>query len=311
MNKKLKTLFMGTSKFAVPILKGLIDNNYPIIGVFCQSDKPVGRKKIITPPPIKDLAIISGIYIFQPPNLQSPEIIKKIKELNPELIVVSAYGHILPEDVLNIPEYGCINIHASILPKYRGAAPIQWAIVNGELETGVTIMLMDKGIDTGDILNQKSIKIEFEDNFETLSNKLSLLGKDLLLETLPLWIQKKIIPQKQNHNMATPAPIIKKEDGKIDWSKSALEIYNKLRGFYPWPGIYTEFENKRLKILKAIPLQENSTSTKYGQIVNITKEYIDVNTGDKILRLLEVQPEGKKVMKAGDFSRGYKVTCFN
>lgn len=308
---KLKIVFMGTPEFAVSSLKILCDSpDYDIKAVYTQPDKPIGRKMILTPPPVKVLAESYNIPVFQPEKIRkNQEVLEHLKSLELDLIVVVAYGKILPQTLLDIPKYGCVNVHASLLEKYRGAAPIQWAIANGETITGVTTMLMDAGMDTGDMLLQDSVEITLEDTTETLSKKLSAIGSALLLKTLPQLVNKTITPKKQNHELATMAPIINKNDGIIDWDNSAEDIYNLVRAFTPWPSAYTFFQEKSLKVLACSIVDDFETSKTYagGQIVEINKKGIIISTGNGFLMLTRVHLAGSKEMSAGDFARGYKI----
>lgn len=311
MADKVSIVFMGTPDFAVPCLKSLCENDlYDVKAVYTQPDKPIGRKQILTPPPVKVYAQSQNIEVFQPSKIKkNEEVLNHLTSLNPDFIVVVAYGRILPQSILDVPKYGCINIHASLLEKYRGAAPIQWSIAKGEKVTGVTTMLMDAGLDTGDMLLQREVEITNDDTTETLSKKLSNTGSELLLETLPALINKTITPKKQNHELATFAPIINKNDGLIDWSnKSAKEIYDLVRAFTPWPSVYTVFNNLTLKLISCKPVQD---STKYnyksGQLVEVNKEGIVIGTTDGCILVTRVHLSGSKEMAAGDFVRGHRL----
>jgi methionyl-tRNA formyltransferase len=303
-------VFMGTPDFSVPALRILLENTYDVHTVVTQPDRPKGRGRKIVPSAVKVFAERHKIPILQPEKVRSQEIQQRLKDIAPEVIVVVAYGQILPESILHIPKLGCINIHASLLPKYRGAAPIHWAIIRGEKETGVTTMLMDKGMDTGDMLLQKKIPIEEEDTAGTLHDKLSLVGAELLLQTLQHLEQGTITPTPQNREAATYAPLLKKEDGRINWQEPASQIYDKVRGLFPWPGAYTSFQGKTLKLLKVRVEQEpvNSNLPAPGTVValdNIAGPIIA--TGDRYIRILKVQPENKKPMHCSDFCRGYHL----
>ena len=276
--ENMNIVFMGTPDFAVPCLEALKNAGHDIKAVFTQPDKPVGRKQTLTPPPVKVAAMEMGIQVYQPNTLKDGAALEILKGINPDVIVVVAYGKLLLEDILNLPKYGCINVHASLLPRHRGASPIQWAIVSGDSETGVTTMKMDKGLDTGDILETAKIKIEDDDTGESLFEKLSALGAGLIVSTLENI--DTIKPQKQDDSKVTHAPIIKREMGELDFSKPAKELHNLVRGFYPWPGAYTFLDGKRLKILKTA-LNE-----------------------DGKLEILELQLEGKKPMKMSEFIKG-------
>ena len=302
--KKIKVVFMGTPEFAVPPLKKLIEEGYDVKLVVTQPDRPAGRGKKLTPPPVKVVAEKAGIPVYQPEKVKENEELKrKLSEINPDVIVVAAYGKILPKWLLDLPKYGTINIHASLLPKYRGASPIQWALLNGEEETGVTVMKVIPKLDAGDIISQRKVKIEKEDNAQTLHDKLSKVGAELLSETLPLYISGKLKPVPQKEEEATYCPQISKEMGRIDWNESAERIFNKIRAFTPWPSAYTTFKGKRLKILKAEPVKGIG---KPGEVVKADRELI-VATGSGALKIERLKPEGKKEISGEEFIRGYRV----
>lgn len=301
---------MGTPEFSVPTLRLLLENGYDVQSVVTQPNRPKGRGRKIVPSPVKVLADRYTIPVLQPEKVRTAEIQQKFKELAPDAIVVVAYGQILPEAILQIPRLGCINVHASLLPKYRGAAPIQWAIIQGEPETGITTMLMDKGMDTGALLLQKSVPIEKEDTAGTLQDKLALVGAELLLQTLQHLEQEMLTPIPQNHTAATFAPLLKKKDGVIDWQEPAFRIYNKVRGLFPWPGAYTYFQGKTLKLLNVKVEQELEgvellAPGTVAALDNVTGPAIA--TGEGYIRILEVQPENKKPMRCQDFCRGYHL----
>jgi len=293
---------MGTPSFAVPILESLIEE-YEILGVVTQPDRRAGRGRKMVVPPVKELALAHHLFVLQPKSLRKVEVIDELKELKPEAIVVAAYGQILPPEVLAIPTHGCLNVHPSLLPKYRGAAPIAGAILAGEEETGVTIMLMDEGMDTGPILVQRHLTIEPEDTTESLSEKLARLGADLLLETLPLWLRGGITPRPQDDSQATYTKPIVKEDGVIDWSLPAVEIWRRCRAYYPWPSAYTYWQGKLLKILRAKPIPQWRGAEGPGQVIRL-RQGLAVATGEGALLLEEVQLAGKRAMGAEEFLRG-------
>ncbi len=295
-------IFFGTPEFAVPTLKALVSKKEKIVLVVTQPDKPKGRGKIIQPCEIKKIALEFGLNLAQPEKLRDESFIKKLKELNPEFGVVVAYGKILPKEILEIPKYGCINLHASLLPKYRGAAPVQWALIKGEKITGVTTMLIDEGVDTGPVLLQREVPIEDEDNAQTLAHKLSTVGAELIIETIEKMRKKEIKPEPQKGEPSY-APQLRKEDGKIKWNLSAREIFNLIRGTYPWPCAYSFLRNERLKIIKAEVLEGVAPA---GSVVKAKNELI-VGTGNGLLRILLIQPEGKKVMTAKEFLSGRKI----
>ncbi|MDI6713572.1 MAG: methionyl-tRNA formyltransferase [Thermodesulfovibrio sp.] len=295
-------VFFGTPDFAVPTLKYLIANNENILLVITQPDKPKGRGKNVQPPPVKEIAIKQGLKVLQPEKIKDEKFIETLKKLNPEIAIVVAYGKILPREVLEIPALGCINLHASLLPKYRGAAPIQWALIKGEKITGVTTMLIDEGLDTGPILLQKEVPIDDDDNAQSLSEKLAVIGADLVIETIDKMRRGLITPTPQTGQISY-APLLKKEDGKIDWQKSAIEIFNLIRGTYPWPCAYCYFKKERLKIIKAQPLEEKASP---GLIIKAKDELI-IGTGLGTIKILLIQPEGKKIMTAKEFICGRKI----
>jgi methionyl-tRNA formyltransferase len=311
MSDKVSIVFMGTPDFAVPCLKSLCENDiYEVKAVYTQPDKPIGRKQILTPPPVKAYAQSQNIEVFQPTKIKkNEEVLNHLISLKPDFIVVVAYGRILPQSILDVPKYGCINIHASLLEKYRGAAPIQWSIARGEKVTGVTTMLMDAGLDTGDMLLQREVEITQDDTTEALSKKLSSTGSDLLLETLPALVNKTITPIKQNNELATFAPIINKNDGLIDWNnKSSKEINDLVRAFTPWPSVYTIFNNLTLKIISCKPIEDSSKyNYKSGQLVDVNKEGIVIGTTNGCILVTRVHLSGSKEMSAGDFVRGHRL----
>lgn len=310
MNQKgYNIIFIGTPDFAVPSLNKLIESNYNIITVITQPDKKVGRKQELIYSPIKKVALEHNIPLLQPQKVK--EITKEIKKLQPDIIITAAYGQIIPKDILNIPKFGCINIHGSLLPKYRGASPIQYAILKGEKKTGITIMEMDEKMDEGDIITQKDIEIKNTDTSLSLHDKLSILGANLLLETLPKIFDNKVKCSPQNHSKATYTKILKKSDGKIDWNMSADEIDNMVRAFYPWPGTYAELRIlnqesgiKRLKIIKA-GVYKISNELKPGSVFKAQDENLAIKCNKNALILEKVQLEGKKEMLGKEFLRGY------
>ena len=295
---------MGTPDFAVPCLEKLIINKYDVVGVFTQPDKKKGRGQKFSFTPVKNLALENNIPVFQPDSLKEAEVLELIKNLNPELIVVVAYGKILPKNILEIPKYGCINVHGSLLPKYRGAAPIQWAIINGEEKSGVTTMFMDEGMDTGDMLLKEEIKIEDEDTSESLYFKLSNLGSELLIKTLDKLQNGKLDPQKQNEKDATYSKMLTKDMGEIDWNKKATEIHNLVRGLFPWPVAKTKLNSKTLKIFKTKVLDEISGIPGNVKSIDPFIVFCGENTA---LEILELQFDSRKRMKSSDFFRGFRI----
>ncbi len=299
-----RLVFMGTPDFAVPVLKALI-GRYEIVGVVTQPDRRAKRGRKVKVPPVKVVALAHDLPVLQPPHLRQPDVVAKLIALAPEAIVVAAYGQILPPEVLAIPPRGCLNVHASLLPRYRGAAPVAAAILAGEQETGVTIMLMDEGMDTGPILSQATCSISSQDTRESLSARLAQLGADLLMDTLPRWLAGEIEPRPQDHSQATYSRIIAKEDGLIDWSQSAVEIWRRCRAYHPWPGTYTYWRGKLLKVLRAEALPHWSGEGEPGQVMALD-EGLAVVTGEGALLLTEVQLAGKRAMSIEDFARGQR-----
>jgi methionyl-tRNA formyltransferase len=299
---------MGTPDFAVPSLRVLLEEKeqVEVIGVVTQPDRPKGRKKVLTPPSVKVEALNHDLPVFQPQKLRSEEGIRRVLELQPDLIVTAAYGQILPEPVLEAPKYGCINVHASLLPKYRGGAPIHHAIINGEKETGVTIMYMVKALDAGDMLLQRAIPITSEDNVGTMHDKLANLGAELLKEVLPSILDGTVQAVPQDDEQATFAPNITREDEKIDWKRSARELDCQIRGLCPWPVAYTMWKGKPFKIWKASVVNEE-TQDEPGTVIRLDADGIVVATGNGMLRLTEVQPSGKKPMSAKQFINGRQM----
>lgn len=300
----MKIIFMGTPVFAVSSLKALIESEHDVIAVVAQPDKPKGRGHKLSAPPTKILAIEHGISVLQPEKVRTEEFLRELQDLSPDLICVTAYGKILPTNILELPKHGCINVHASLLPKYRGAAPINWAIVRGEKETGITTMLMDEGMDTGDMLLKTEIQIQDEDDAGSVSEKLAQLGGDLLLETISHVEQSKLTPSKQDESQATYAPMLKKSDGRIEWEKPALELWNLIRGMNPWPGTFTNLENKSLKIYKA-KLVDGQGSP--GEVLESDPGVLRVSTGEGALEISELQLEGSKRMDIKSFLSGRKI----
>ncbi len=296
-------IFFGTPNFAVPSLKALIDEKEDVALVVTQPDKVKGRGHILSAPPVKELALSNNIKVIQPLKIRGENFYNELRAINPEFIIVVAYGKILPEEILNLPKFGSINVHASLLPKYRGAAPIQWALLNGERITGVTTMLMDKGLDTGDVLLKSELEIKDDDNTETLFEKLSAVGAKTLIETIKGMRAGNIKPVPQAGE-ATYAPPLKKEDGKIDWNKTAQELFNFVRGMYPWPSAFCYLNNERIKITKVRPVAGQGNP---GMIEKAEGERLFVGTGEGLLSIEELQPEGKKAMPAASFLAGRKL----
>lgn len=303
----MNIIFMGTPELAAGCLKSLIDAGHTISGVFTQPDKPKGRSSKLVFSPVKNVALEYGIDIMQPSRLRkSVDSLEFIKKINPDVIVVAAYGQILPKEILEIPQYGCINVHASLLPKYRGAAPINWCIINGEEKTGVTIMNMDEGLDTGDMLLQEEIVIEHTDDAAILTEKMTLLGKKLIVEALDKIEKNLLVPIKQNDDEFTYAPMLDKELSFIDFSTDVINLHNLIRGINVWPTAVCMLNGKRVKIFKS-DYRLVKHSDDFGKIVEITKDYIGIACKNGILQILELQLEGKNKMRAYDFVQGTRL----
>ncbi|OIJ17782.1 methionyl-tRNA formyltransferase [Anaerobacillus alkalidiazotrophicus] len=300
----MRVVFMGTPDFSVPVLRRLIEDEYNIVGVVTQPDRPKGRKKELTPPPIKVEAVKHDLKIVQPENLKRSEDLQQVLDLEPDLIVTAAFGQILPKALLDKPKFGCINVHASLLPEYRGGAPIHQSIIDGKKETGITIMYMVEKLDAGDILNQAKVEILEEDHVGTLHNKLSVIGSELLSRTIPDLIEGRLTPIKQDDSKASFAPNISRDKEKINWGKSGLEIYNQIRGLHPWPVAYTSLNNQPLKLWWSIKVPKKQQADP-GVIVAIEEDGFVVSTGDETyIKVTELQPSGKKRMSAEQFLRG-------
>jgi len=341
MIHKYRIVFIGTPEFALPSLQKLIEANFIDLRlVITQPDKPVGRKKVLTPPPVKLLAQKYNIPVLQPKKISNVK--SQISNISPDLVVLVSYGQIIPREILDVPKYGCLNIHPSLLPKYRGASPIQTAILNGDKETGITIMLMDEKIDHGKIISNIKCQMSNVDTCESLSKKLARLGAELLIKTLPDYLSGKIKPKKQDHSKATFTKIFKKEDGHINWQKSAQEIERQIRAFYPWPGSWTIWNNKKIKIIEAevisiIPHKWGKNSLKPGQVFliddkekahfilplggfltdfsqvrlsrtplkGLRNKELSIACGKNALKIKKLQLEGKKEVSGEEFLRGY------
>ena len=341
----MKTVFMGTPDFAAGILQALLDSEYEVTAVFSQPDKPKGRKAVLQAPPVKELALQHKIPVYQPAKIRTEENVQILRDLAPDFIVVAAFGQIIPKSILDIPRFGCLNVHASLLPAWRGAAPIQWAIMNGDRETGVTIMRMDPGLDTGDIITQKTVPIAEDETGGSLFDKMMVTGAEEIIKTMRLIEAGEAVYTPQPEQSSTPyAKMLDRKSGLIDWSLPAVQIERMIRGLDPWPGSYTYEHGKMLKIWKAevigagedaadngagksaepeadgtdsagpaagAPGGDLSTGSSHivpGTIVRVTKDALQVQTGDGILSVLEIQPEGKKRMAVDAFLRGYRQT---
>ncbi len=302
----MRVVFMGTPDFAAGILEAVVLAGHEVVLAVSQPDKPKGRGKALQFPPVKEYAISQGIEVYQPRKVREAECVEFIRERQPEIIVVAAFGQILPKELLDLPKYGCINVHASLLPKYRGAAPIQWAVINGDKVSGVTIMRMDVGLDTGDIIETAETEISPEETGGSLFDKLEKLGAKLLVETMEKIENGTARYTKQEESQASHVGMIDKSMGDIDWKKSAVEIENLIRGLNPWPSAYTRLNGKTLKIWKALP-EPGGEPPKAGCVYLVNKKELKIHTGDGVLSLLEVQLEGKKRMDIPSFLRGYEV----
>lgn len=306
MKKKVNIIFMGTPEFAVPALKALHKSNQNLALVVTRPDRPKGRGRKVTPPPVKEAAIQLGYEVDQPASIRTAEFANRMAKHKPDIIVVIAFGNIIPKNILEIPKIATINIHASLLPKYRGPAPIQWAIINGELETGVTTMLMDEGLDTGDILLSSKIQIFSDDTSATLHDRLADLSADLLIQTIESFETGDIAPMPQDHTRATYAPLLKKNDGHINWKMSAETIESFIRGMTPWPGAFTFHGNKRLKIFKAMPIIIDTVETP-GTVIKRFPGELCVATGKGVLSVINIQGESGKRLLIKDFLQGYNI----
>ncbi len=302
-----RIIFFGTPNFAIPTLKYLLQGPDEVIAVVTQPDREKGRGRKVIPSPVKELALQHGLTLLQPEKVREEAFQEKMKSLQPELFVVVAYGQILPKSLLKIPKHGAVNVHASLLPKYRGAAPIPWAILKGERLTGVTTMMMDEGMDTGDILLQIEIPIGEEETSETLHDRLALLGAQLLLETVRGMKAGNLHPIPQDHSKATYAPPLKKEDGRIDWSKEAKEIDRQVRAFNPWPGAFTEWNGQLLKIYRG-EVRGKKSIGKAGIVTWVGLDFIEVETSKDFFLIKEVQLEGKRRMGVREFISGHPIT---
>ncbi len=303
---KPRILFMGTPAFAVPALEGLIKNGYPVIGVVTQPDRPKGRGRTMVPPPVKLVAEGLGLTILQPEKVRTPEFLETFHRLAPDLVVVAAFGQILPKEIIQGQRRGCINIHPSLLPKYRGAAPINWALIRGEQTTGVTIMQMDEGVDSGDILLQEETPIRPEETFGELHDRLAKMGAELLLITLAMLETGTLLPRRQEHRLATLAPRLGREDCLIPWQNDSRSIAALIRGLSPSPGAYTCLEGKQLKIYRATA-EATAVKEAPGTVAGETEAGLLVATGEGYVLLKEMQIEGKKRLAARDFLRGVRI----
>jgi len=303
----LRLLFMGTPEFSVPVLDALVEAGHEVALVVTQPDRPKGRGRTMAPPPVKDRALALGLEVFQPRRVREPEAVLRLKEARPEAAVVVAFGQILPKEVLDIPPKGCYNVHASLLPKYRGAAPINWAIIDGEAETGITTIRMDEGMDTGDMLLKESVPIEPDDTAGTLGEKLSAMGASLAVRTLELLEAGGLNPVEQDESRATKAPMMKKELGRIDWSMTPLEIERRVRGLDPWPGAFTTLGGETLRVWKARPDEIGGFGGRPGEVVDTNKNGIKVAASGGALVIQELQAQGRRRMSAADYLAGHCI----
>lgn len=299
-------LFMGTPDFAVPSLQILIENKLPLVGVVTQPDRPQGRGRRLQPPPVKILAEAHGLPVWQPERVRDEAFLAIFRDLAPELVVVVAFGQILPAEMLTRPRFGCINVHPSTLPKYRGAAPIQWSLIRGETTTGMTIMRLDEGVDSGDILLQKPVPIAPEETFGSLHDRLAILGAEMLFQTIGMIADQSIRPIPQNHAEATLAPRIKKEDCLIDWNLSVREVLSLIRGLSPTPGAYTYLDGKKLKIYKAL-VETSPTGLTPGTVSVLEDGRLSIAAADGFVYPDDIQMENKNRMSMQDFLRGYRI----
>ncbi len=304
----MRIVFMGTPEFAVPALKALVESGYEVCGVFTQPDKPKNRGMKLQPTPVKEYALTKNLPVFQPEKLRDGQAAAILQELCPDLIVVAAYGKILPPDILALPRLGCVNIHSSLLPKYRGAAPINWAILNGEAESGVSVMYMAEGLDTGDVIACKATPIDPDENAQELHDRLAQLGAELLIQVLPDLESGTAEATPQDDAHSCYAPMLSKELSPIDWSRSALHIHNQVRGLYPWPSATAEIDGVRCKIMKTA-LTDEHTGKQPGSFVQADKHGLKVAClNGEVLEIMELQPDGKKRMTASAFLAGHPIS---
>jgi methionyl-tRNA formyltransferase len=300
----MRLVYLGTPRFAVPTLERIVEAGHQVVAVLTQPDRPRGRGQQVAPPPVKEAALLLGLPLYQPERVRRPEAVEFLRALNAETMVVVGYGQIIPQVVIDLAPLGIINVHASLLPKYRGAGPIQWAIVKGEMRTGVTTMRIDAGLDTGDMLLKRETEIGQDENAVELGERLSVMGADLLVETLQGLAAGTIVPEKQDNAQATLAPLLKKEDGLIDWTRPAWDIHNQVRGLQPWPGAHTTFRGQPLQIWKTKLLASGSATS--GSLISVKP--LIVSCGSSGLELVEVQQQGRKRMSGVDFANGQRLS---
>jgi methionyl-tRNA formyltransferase len=304
----MTVVFMGSPAFALPALQSLMSNQYDIRAVYTQPDKPTGRGRQVMACPVKRFALSQGMRVIQPESLRGPREAEVLAAFKPDIIIVAAYGQILPAAVLEVPRYQCINIHPSLLPRYRGPSPVAAPILNGDGITGVSIMLIERKVDSGPILSQEEMAITDEDTTESLSQRLAVMGAGKLVETIPRWVQGQIEPVVQDDSRAIYTRMETKEDGLIDWNLPAVVLWRRVRGYHPWPGCYLDWKGGRLRVIKAIPLQD-AEGGEMGRVISLPRTAparVAVRTADGLLGLISVQPEGKREMTAADFSAGHR-----
>ncbi len=303
----MNLIFCGTPQFAVPTLQRLLAEKFDFSLVITNPDEPQGRGYELKAPPVKELAVKSGLQVYQPAKLKDPAVREFLSQYHPDAMVVVAYGHIIPPWMIGLPRLGCVNLHASLLPRYRGAAPLQWSLIRGERTTGVTTMLIDPGMDTGDILLQREVEVEAGDTTETLSAKLSALGAGLMVETLRGLDRGEITPRQQDHSQATLAPMLKKEDGRIHWELAAPEVAWRVRGLRPWPGAYSTFRGKLIHIWAAAPVAAGPVPCNPGEVLVDGEKLLVACGAGTFLQILELQLEGRKRIPARDFLNGARL----
>ena len=307
----MRIIFMGTPEFSVPYLERLVELGYQVVAVYTQPDRPTGRGRGLNPSPVKQFALSTGLAVYQPESLRSEETLDEMADLSPDLIFIVAYGLLLPQRVIDLPSKGCLNVHPSLLPRHRGPSPIAGAILSGDTETGVTIMLIDAGMDSGPILSQESLNIDPTDTTTSLSERLRALGLRMMEKTIPLWLKSEIAPRPQDESLVTVTRMARKEDGEMDWSLPAIELWRRVRAYHPWPGVYTRWKGRILKIVDAMPLEVDTLNDtglvlSYTDSETLTGQRVGVQTGSGLLELRVVQLEGGKTMTASDFVRGHK-----
>lgn len=303
----MRIVFMGTPDFAVPSLEALLRSPDEVVGVVTQPDRPKGRGQTLAAPPVKLVCKRERIPYLQPTKMKDPAFLNALRAWQPDLIAVAAFGRILPPAILELPPRGCVNVHGSLLPQYRGAGPVQWAVIKGEKETGITTMLMDEGMDTGQMLLQERLAIRPDETSGELAQRLAELGGRLLIETIHRMKEGTLVPQPQDHARATMAPLLKKEDGEIDWTRRAVDLANQVRGMSPWPGAFTEAGAEQWKIWRAVPASEHPAGQPPGKVVQASRSGIAVATGEGTLLITELQPPNRRRMSAGEYLAGHPI----